>query len=129
MSSTGGFPWDDLLPNAAAQLTAVTAIAIAVGWWGTRVLRWWRKLRVWSDAVAQERFAERAAQVIDIAIAPRFDALNRRLESVEDKFQLHLDETVDRRRREDAATKERQELFQALREHMEREDRPDKETS
>lgn len=116
------WPWRDVLPSAAAQITALTAIAIAVGWWGTRVVRWWRKLRVWSDAVAQERFAERAAQVINEAIAPRFDRLDRRLKSVEDNFQIHLDETVERRKREDAAAAERTLLFQQLREHMAKED-------
>lgn len=122
MSSTEGFPWHDFIPNAAAQITAVTAIAVGLGWWFRRVVRWWKKLRVWKDAIAQERFAERAAQHLDAAIAPRFDELGQRVSSIEDKFQTHLEETELRRHREDAAAEERKELFAALRAHMERED-------
>lgn len=113
---------NEFVTSFGAQLTALTAIAVALGWWGRRVLRWWRKLRVWGDAVAQERFAERAAQHLDAAIAPRFIELNRRIGSVEDKFEKHLNETVDRRHREDAATEERRELFAELRKHMENEE-------
>lgn len=113
---------DDWITSVGAQATAVTAIAVALGWWGRRVVRWWRKLKVWKDATAQERFAERAAQHLDATIAPRFEQLNRRVKSIEDKFQLHLDEAVDRRRREDAAAEERAVLFDALREHMRLED-------
>jgi hypothetical protein len=118
--------WDDFVTSVGAQATAVTAVAVAVGWWGRRVVRWWRKMKVWRDAQAQERFAERAAQHLDAVIAPRFDELHRRVVSIEDKFQLHLDEAVDRRRREDAASDERQVLFQALREHMAKEDARDR---
>lgn len=122
MSSTEGFPWHDFIPNAAAQITAVTAIAVGLGWWFRRVVRWWKKLRVWKDAIAQERFAERSAQHLDAAIAPRFTELGERVSSIEDKFQSHLEETVLRREREDAAAAERKELFAALREHMAKED-------
>lgn len=113
---------DDWVTSVGAQITALTAIAIAVGWWFRRVVLWWKKLRLWGDAIAQEKFAERAAQHLDDKIAPRFDELGQRVASIEDKFETHLEETVLRREREDAAAEERQVLFAALREHMAKED-------
>jgi hypothetical protein len=82
-------------------------------------------MRVWKDAVSQERFAERSAQVFADVIAPRFDELGSRVAVIEDKLQQHLDDAVDRRVREDAAARERSILFDALREHMAKEDARD----
>lgn len=114
-------PWDSFLPNAAAQLTATTAIAVAVGWWFRRVVRWWRRMREWREAVISQRFAE----LLDEQLAPRFQLLNDRVGSVERAMQRHLDEAERRRDMEAAAAEERAELFAALRAHMAREDERD----
>lgn len=117
-----GLAGDEFITSIGAQATAITGIAVALGWWVRRVVKWWKKMRVWQSAVAQERFAERFAQHLDAVIAPRFDDLGNRIASVEDKFQLHLDEAEKRREREDAQTEERQVLFAALRKHMDAEE-------
>lgn len=119
--NTDGWPWE-FLPVLAAQITALAVLAAGAGWLVRRLVRWWRKLRVWKDAIAQEHFAERAAQHLDAAIAPRFIEMNRRIGRVEAKFQEHLDESQEQRKRDDAAAEERSLLFEALREHMARED-------
>lgn len=113
---------DDWITSVGAQATAVTAIAVALGWWGRRVVRWWRKMRVWRNAVLTEKFAERAAQHIDATLVPRFDALGHRIGAVESKLDAHLEEAELRWVREEAAAEERDRLFRRLEQHMDAED-------
>jgi len=115
MLSAAEYAWPDVLTQTAAQATALTALVTLAGWWGRRVVRWWRKARVWRRAIQEEHFAQRIGQYAAASIEPRFGQLEENVAEINRKVDQHLLESVRRRVRED-------DLYTRLEDHMDRED-------